>query len=134
LWLSVIIRDLFFGSWRQAPQIDGGQVNDRGLEKDELKRAIKPILTSIKERIKTNTYWLNSVLKRASRYPAQLDWCRSFQKDYAAITEQEVNVLARKYLVNANAATVVIVPETNENSEQPVIKSEKSGVPTEESH
>jgi zinc protease len=88
----------------------------RGATDDELNRAIKPILTSIKERVKTNPYWLDSVLKRASRYPAQLDWCRTFQEDYAAVTAQEVNALARKYLVNSKAATVVIVPEIKPES------------------
>lgn len=88
----------------------------QGIIDDELNRAVKPILTSIKERVKTNPYWLGSVLKRASRFPAQLDWCRTFQDDYAAITEQEINDLAKKYLVNSKAATVVIVPEIETTS------------------
>ena len=98
----------------------------QGVSDDELNRAIKPILTSIKERVKTNPYWLNSVLKKASRHPAQLDWCRTFQEDYAAITEQDINELARKYLVNSKAATVVIIPvssapETNDGTIKPPI-------------
>ncbi|MEZ4551920.1 MAG: hypothetical protein R2874_16035 [Desulfobacterales bacterium] len=48
----------------------------------------------------------------ASRYPAQLDWCRSFYNDYAAITASEINALARN-LVTDNAATVVVVPDGN---------------------
>jgi len=106
----------------QAAKIITNDLAAQGIQKDELNRAIKPILTSIKERIKTNTYWLNSVLKRTSRYPAQLDWCRSFQKDYAAITEQEVNDLARKYLVNSKAATVVIIPEASTEESAPPVK------------
>ncbi|MDA3895636.1 MAG: insulinase family protein [Desulfobacteraceae bacterium] len=100
----------------------------QGIDNDELNRAIKPILTSIKERVKTNAYWLNSVLKRASRHPAQLDWCRSFQEDYAAITEQEINELAKKYLVNSKAATVVIVPEIKTESLTPMANKD-SGEP-----
>ena len=84
---------------------------EQGITEDELSRAVNPILASIKERVKTNDYWLESVLKRASRYPAQLDWCRSFYNDYAAITASEINALARKYLVTDNAATVVVVPD-----------------------
>ncbi|MEZ4568420.1 MAG: insulinase family protein [Desulfobacterales bacterium] len=84
---------------------------EHGITEDELSRAVNPILASIKERVKTNDYWLESVLKRASRYPAQLDWCRSFYNDYAAITASEINALARKYLVTDNAATVVVVPD-----------------------
>ncbi len=90
-----------------------------GITDDELNRAVAPILASIKERVKTNTYWLDSVLKRASRYPAQLDWARSFYDDYAAVTRQEINDVARKYLDDSNAATVVVVPEpsTGKNPE-----------------
>ena len=36
-----------------------------GVDNDELNRAIKPILTSIKERVKTNPYWLDSVFKKS---------------------------------------------------------------------
>ncbi len=92
-----------------------------GLSDDELNRAVKPIIESIKERVKTNGYWLDSVLKRASRYPAQLDWCRSFQEDYAAITKQDVNDLARKYLVNSKTATVVIIPTTGKAASKPPV-------------
>ena len=99
----------------------------RGLQNDELERAVNPILASIKERVKTNTYWLDNVLKRASRYPAQLDWCRSFYEDYAAITGQDINALAKKYLVNSKAATVVIIPDKSM-----AIPPDKSADPTPE--
>jgi zinc protease len=105
-----------------------------GVTEDELNRAIKPILASIEEQIKTNPYWLDSVLKRASRYPAQLDWCRSFQEDYAAITEQDINDLAQQFLINSKAATVVIIPGTDVKEIQPTAESEKSEIPTEENH
>lgn len=81
-----------------------------GIEPDELSRAIKPILTSIKERIKTNGYWLNSVLKGSSRHPEQLEWSRTFETDYASVKVNEVNDLAKKYLNNPDAATIVIIP------------------------
>jgi zinc protease len=84
-----------------------------GVHAEELQRAIKPILTSIRERVKTNPYWLDSVMKGSSRFPAQLDWCRTFEADYAAITTEELTALAKQYLNDENAATVIIVPEPN---------------------
>ncbi len=86
-------------------------LTDHGVSDDELSRALNPILASIKERVKTNDYWLGSVLKNLTRHPAQLDWCRSFYDDYAAITRQDLHDLAKKYLVNDNAATVVVLPD-----------------------
>ena len=94
-----------------------------GVREEELQRAIKPILTSIRERIKTNPYWLDSVMKGSSRFPAQLDWCRTFEADYAAITAQELNTLAKQYLDDANAATVVIVPEPKAEKKAPLKKN-----------
>ena len=82
-----------------------------GVRTGELQRAIRPILTSIRERVKTNSYWLDNVMKGSSRFPAQLDWCRTFEADYASITAAELNALSKQYLNNANAATVVIAPE-----------------------
>jgi len=84
-----------------------------GVQPDELNRAIKPILTSIKERVRTNGYWLNSVLNGSSRHPEQLDWCRTFETDYAAITVNEVIDLAKKYLNTPDAATITIIPEAS---------------------
>ena len=72
---------------------------------------LKPVLEKIKEMVKTNTYWLNNVLTDSSRHPEQLDWSRTFQSDYAAITAEELFRLAKQYLKNQAAATIVIVPE-----------------------
>lgn len=78
---------------------------------DEFRRVLDPTLTQIKDLRQTNGYWLNNVLAGASRHPEQLDWSRSLADDYAAITAEEITALARRYLDNGKAATVVITPE-----------------------
>ncbi|OQX25912.1 MAG: hypothetical protein BWK80_13115 [Desulfobacteraceae bacterium IS3] len=80
------------------------------MSEDELRRALDPILTGIKDMVRTNQYWLNTVLINSLRLPEQIDWARSVQKDYAAITAKEVSEMAKKYLKNENAATIVIKP------------------------
>ena len=82
-----------------------------GVGRDELKRAVRPILTSIKERQKTNEYWLNSVLKGSSRHPEQIEWSRTFLGDYQSITPGELSELAKQYLKNEKAAELIITPE-----------------------
>jgi zinc protease len=67
-------------------------------------------LTYIKDLRQENSYWLNSVLTGVSRYPQQLDWSRTFEQDYAAVTAEEVASLSRLYLDNQNVATVIITP------------------------
>ena len=84
---------------------------ENGVTEDELTRAVKPILTGIKERMKTNEYWLNSVLKGSSRHPEQISWSRTFLSDYDAITTEELSRLAAQYLKNQKAAELVIIPE-----------------------
>lgn len=89
-----------------------GELADDGVSSDDVLRAVNPILTSIAETLKTNAYWLNTVLKTSSRHPELLDWSRAIHTDYAAVTPEEISALARQYLNTASAATVVIVPET----------------------
>lgn len=77
---------------------------------DEIRRILDPTLTHIKDLRQTNKYWLNSVLKGATRHPQQLEWARTFIKDYAAITSEELRALSLKYLDNEKGATIVITP------------------------
>lgn len=84
---------------------------EKGVGEEELRRAADPILTGIKDMMRTNRYWLGTVLDLSARFPEQIEWCRSIQKDYAAITAQEVSELAKQYLDNKKAATVLIKPK-----------------------
>ena len=86
------------------------QMANQHADADEFRRILDPTLTQIKDFRQTNSYWLNNVLTGASRHPVQLDWSRSFANDYAAITAAEVNAMARQYLDNSKAATVVVMP------------------------
>ncbi|MFC1886482.1 insulinase family protein, partial [Thermodesulfobacteriota bacterium] len=81
-----------------------------GVTQDELSRAIKPILTGIKDMRQTNDYWLNSVLTGSTDHPVQLDWSRTIMKDYASITAQEISKFAETYLNNRKAAVFVVKP------------------------
>ncbi len=84
---------------------------EKGLTADELQRAKDPLVTQIKEYVKTNGYWLNSVLSGSTLHPEQLDWCRNFLSDYQSVTLEEVRTLAQTYLDNKNSAAIVVVPE-----------------------
>jgi len=82
-----------------------------GTTQDELHRAKAPTLTSIKEMMRKNSYWLNTVLTGSRKYPQQLDWSRTIMKDYASITKEEVCNIAKQYLVNESAATIIVKPQ-----------------------
>lgn len=87
---------------------------ENGVSDEALERSLKPILTSIKDYRRTNTYWLDRVMTDSLRHPQQLDWSRSFEADYASITIEDIRKVAAAYLVDEKAACIKIVPEKGE--------------------
>lgn len=79
-----------------------------GITADELKRALEPMVTEIKEAHRQNSYWLNTVMLLSSRHPQQFEWSRTIIQDYSSIRADELSVLAQKYLDNRRAAVIKI--------------------------
>lgn len=89
------------------------QLRAKSTDADEFRRVLDPTLTHIKDLRQKNVYWLDSVLTGAARHPEQLDWARTFESDYAAIRIEEISALARKYLIDDHAATIILTPGTD---------------------
>lgn len=79
-----------------------------GITADELKRALDPTLSGIRDARRRNAYWLNTVMAGSKAHPEQLQWSRNILTDYAGITVAEVETAARTYLVNDRAATILV--------------------------
>jgi len=90
-----------------------GDLNTNGVTPDELERAKKPILTSLRDSARTNQYWLSAVLASCQEYPQRLDWCRTRYSDFESITQADVNALAKTYLAPSRAFKVIARPETD---------------------
>jgi len=86
-------------------------IREKGVSEDEVRRAVDPTITSIKDMRRENRYWLSTVLDGSREHPEQIEWSRTIVEDYAAITPEEVHRMARRYLENARAATVIVTPE-----------------------
>jgi zinc protease len=86
------------------------QLQKEGVNADELVRARQPMVTSVLESVRTNQYWLSSVLSLSSRYPRQLAWPTTILSDFSAVNEQELSALAAKYFDNTRAAVAWAVP------------------------
>ncbi|MDA8141221.1 MAG: insulinase family protein [Desulfobacteraceae bacterium] len=97
---------------KEVKQI-AAQMAAEGISADELRRALDPTLAQIKDLRQTNAYWLNSVLVGVGKHPEQLSWARSIESDYAAITLEEINALAKRYLENQAAAVVTVAPNAS---------------------
>ncbi len=86
------------------------QLAREGVDREAFDRAVEPTLTSIKDMLQQNRYWLYTVLQGASRHPEQLEWSRTIQSDYAAITPKELSALAAAYLSPERKAAIVALP------------------------
>jgi len=82
-----------------------------GVTKEELERARLPARTATRESLRTNSYWLQSVLARAQEKPEVLDWARSRSADLEAITAEELSALARLYLGRDRVSRVTVLPK-----------------------
>lgn len=83
----------------------------KGTHRDELERAVRPILTGLRESERTNGYWLGAVLAQAQEQPQRLDWARSRYADNEAITVAEIDELAERYLDRKSAFQVISRPQ-----------------------
>jgi len=88
----------------------------KGITEDELDRAKKPVLTSLRESARTNQYWLGSVLARAQERPEMLEWSRSRYADNEGITTAEISELAKQYLTATRVSRVTVFPTPKEKS------------------
>jgi zinc protease len=96
----------------EVRDIAAGLARD-GVSADECRRALEPILTSLREMQRTNEYWLDRVLTGSARYPQQLDWSRSLTRDYQSITVADLSGLARRYLDNRRSAEIIVRPKAD---------------------
>lgn len=90
----------------------------RGVTDEELERARKPVLTTLRESARTNQYWLGNVLARAQERPEMLDWCRNRYADNEAITAAELTGLAKSYLAADRASRVIVIPKAKSAAAQ----------------
>ena len=79
-----------------------------GINEDELKLAKGPILTSVKDMLNSNIYWLNNVMTGSAFHPEKLNWPKSITKDYSLIKKDEINFLAKKYLNLSKSALILV--------------------------
>jgi len=87
------------------------KLHSKGVTADELLRARKPTITSLKDSVRDNNYWLYSVLFQSTRHPEQLEWPESILTDYASISQKEVETLAEKYLQSGTVAVIRVHPD-----------------------
>lgn len=86
----------------------GDDLSKAEVSADELDRALKPLLNSIDQQLRDNTYWLKTVVLPSQEQPQRLDWARSMKSDYASIKPEEMTALAKEYLGKEKAVKVIV--------------------------
>ena len=84
-------------------------LND-GVSQDEFTRALQPILSSVKEILRSNRYW-EGILLDMNEYPRMLDWARTLTDGYEALTPQDIDAIAKEYLLPEKALVIEVIPE-----------------------
>ena len=107
----IIVNPVHIGQIKDVVLKIGDDLRKNGCTADELERAKAPTITSIKDMVRTNGYWLETVLALSSRHPQQLVWPTTILKDFSSITTQDVDKLANKYLLRERAAIAIVRPE-----------------------
>lgn len=86
-------------------------LHEEGVTDDELERAIKPTLTSLRTAVRDNSYWLNSVMASSQEFPQKLEWARHMISDYESIQTEEIDALARQFLKPDEGLRIYVIPE-----------------------
>lgn len=89
----------------------GTELSKNGIDSDELERAILPLVSSIERQVRTNDYWLETVALSSQEFPERLEWARSMEADYKSITVDEINALAKEYLIDEKAVKLIVTPK-----------------------
>lgn len=86
------------------------QLIEDGVTQEELERVKRPNLTSLKDLVRTNNYWLNSVLSGSTQQLDQLRWPETIIEDNAAITAAEISAFAKLYLQPERLVVATVQP------------------------
>ncbi len=111
LYIKIVTEEKFVSAVQQAVDDVIRNITATEIGEDELQRIKRPLLTSLKDRVQTNSYWLNAVLAGSAENPEQLTWPTTLFQDNEDIRPEELQDLAKKYLDPQKNAMVIIRPE-----------------------
>lgn len=82
-----------------------------GASEAELQAVVQPRLADNGPRLRDNSYWLYYVLSSAQQEPVRLDWPRTREHDFRAMTVAQINRLAAEFLGAKKAQMFTAVPQ-----------------------
>lgn len=96
-----------------APKITDliSELVEMGVTSEELALVKGPLMNHLTVLIQTNSYWLNSVMANSFRHPERIDWALNLMDGYQGITPEDLDRLAKKYLLVGDRAVIKVVPK-----------------------
>ncbi|VAW02037.1 Peptidase, M16 family [hydrothermal vent metagenome] len=85
-------------------------LREKPIDADELKRVVEPLRQLISRASSGNSFWM-SQMEGASFNPQKFTVLRTLLSDYTVITPEEVQALAKRYLVDSRKWKLVVLPE-----------------------
>ena len=89
----------------------GTQLQRDGVTTDELERARNPVVSELKRLLETNGYLLNAIVSGSQERPERLKRAATSVNELQSLTVEDLNAVAKKYLLPERAVPVVIVPK-----------------------
>jgi zinc protease len=86
----------------------GDELSKAEITKDELDRALLPLLNGLEQQLRSNAYWLQTVVSLSQEQPRRIEWARSMKEDYSSIKPEEVTALAKEYFGKEKAVEVIV--------------------------
>ena len=84
---------------------------ENGVTQDELDRLSEPVLNQVRDAMRTNGFWLNSI-KDAQSNSEGLHSLRTIEDFYANISVEDLSALAAEYLQPAKVSYLVVTPNS----------------------
>ena len=87
-----------------------------GITKEELDRAVKPLISSLGKNRVTNDFWMEW-LKNAQARPEKLKWRLADEVRYKKIKIKDIQSLAKRYLQRSSAICMLVKPTLEQKEE-----------------
>jgi zinc protease len=99
----------------QAAQIVAQEIaklRTKGVDEDTFVRVRQPLLRAREDDVRTNAYWLYTVISDAQQHPARIAAARDRLADYSAVTRAEIDALLKRYFTPDNVFLFSTHPST----------------------
>jgi len=72
---------------------------------------MEPRRVTLKQVLRSNTYWTGHILSRLQGKPGRVNWPLTRNSDYQAMRREDIEAVARRFLGNEHVYTFIARPK-----------------------